>query len=63
MKMKTPKLEELKEFLKKTKLKEKYVKEIDKNLMNYYLNIECISTKNEKLLKKTKNKKITDFYM
>jgi 5'-3' exonuclease len=65
MKMKEPKLEELKEFLKKTKLKEKYLKDIDKNLMNYYLNIEGVCTKNNKKeepAKKIRNKKITDYF-
>jgi flap endonuclease-1 len=35
-----PKIEDLKIFLYKTKLKDKFFKEIDNNLMNYYLKIE-----------------------
>ena len=52
--LKEPNIEKLKIFLKDTKLKEKFFKEIDKNLVNYYLNIEGISNK--------KNKKITDYF-
>ena len=59
-KLSMPNIKELKDFLKKTKLKEKFFTEIDKNLMNYYLNIngvnECDYENSIKL------KKITDFF-
>ena len=61
MKMKEPKLEKLKEFIKNTKLKEKYLKDIDKNLMNYFLNIEGVCAQVNKKNKQT-SKKITDYY-
>jgi len=62
--------DELKIFLKNSKLKEKYFDEIEKNIMNYYLNIEGVNqivkelntnTKNKKI-KVNNNKKITDFF-
>ena len=37
-----PKINLLKDFLKTTKLKDKFYKEIDINLMNYFLNIESV---------------------
>ena len=42
-------------FLKKTSLKDKFFKEIDNHLMNYYLNINGTNEINP-------NKKITDFF-
>ena len=61
VKMVLPKIEELKIFLKETKLKDKNFKDIEKNLMNYFLNIDGVyqyeNAKNE-----NNNKKITDFF-
>jgi len=37
--MREPNVNELNDFLKDTKLKHTYLKEINNNLMNYYLNI------------------------
>ena len=66
IKMKTPQeLEVLKEFLKTTKLNNKYFKEIDKNLINYYLdidNINHLNNINNKLSDKLSETKITDFF-
>jgi flap endonuclease-1 len=67
IKMKTPEeLEVLKEFLKTTKLNNKYFKEIDKNLINYYLdidNLNHLNNINNKLSEnKLSEKKITDFF-
>lgn len=56
-----PNIEELNIFLASTKLKDKYYKEIEKNLMNYYLNIDGIYNY-EKNTNKNENKKITDFF-
>ena len=53
--MTKPKIDELKSFLTKTSLKDKYLKEIDKNVINYYLNIDGIN-------QISKTKKITDFF-
>ena len=56
--MSKPNINELKTFLTSTKLKDKYFKEIEKNVLNYYLNIDGgnqFETKNQ-------NKKITDFF-
>jgi flap endonuclease-1 len=50
-----PKFDELKSFLQNTKLKDKYLKEIDKNLMNYFLNIDV-------LFNLEKKSKITDYF-
>lgn len=67
-KMKEPKIEELKDFLKDSKLKEKYFKDIENNLMNYFLNIDGIyqyeNNKDINILtgKKQKTRKITDFF-
>ena len=62
IKMKTPEdLEVLKEFLKATKLKDKYFKEIDKNLINYYLDIDNLNHLNN-INNKLSEKKITDFF-
>jgi len=55
-----PKIELLKGYIKNSKLKEKYYKIIDDNLMNYYLNIEGMNDYDYK-----KNKvemKITDYF-
>ena len=63
-----PDIDQLKEFLKDSSLKDKYIKEINENLMNYYININGIyyfdnEIKNETVEKeKKKNKKITDFF-
>jgi flap endonuclease-1 len=63
-KMNVPKIIELKEFLKNSKLKDKYFKEIDDNLMNYYLDIEHSYNYDDSDNKKKspKSKKITDFF-
>lgn len=62
IKMKTPEeLEVLKEFLKPTKLNNKYFKEIDKNLINYYLDIDNLNHLNN-INNKLSDKKITDFF-
>lgn len=45
-KMTVPKINELKDYLKNTKLIDKYFKEIDNNLMNYYLNITGLKLSN-----------------
>ena len=78
MKMSIPKITELRELLKETKLHKKYFDEIDRNLMEYYKNIrrnninnvmnEEFEDKDEKIIKKikkdtTNNKKITDFFV
>ena len=68
-----PQINELLDFLKETKLKDKYVTEIKNNLMNYYLNIkglydiETVNSLLQPSTNKTKNnkiksKKITDFW-
>jgi flap endonuclease-1 len=56
-KMNKPQIKELCNFLINTKLKEKYFKEIEKNLMSYYLNIDIVNN-----LDNTSSKKITDFF-
>jgi flap endonuclease-1 len=56
-----PNIEELTTFLKSSKLKDKYFNEIEKNLMNYYLNIDGIYNY-EKNMNKNESKKITDFF-
>jgi flap endonuclease-1 len=60
-KMVKPDIEKLKDFLKDSKLKEKYTKEIDKNLVNYYLNIQNMNslTNDEN---NNSSKKITDYF-
>jgi len=61
VKMILPNIEELKLFLKETKLKDKNFKDIDKNLMNYFLNIDGVyQYENNK--NTNDNKKITDFF-
>ena len=67
-----PNINELKDFLKKCSLKEKYLNEIDKELINYYLNIDGIyhydneinndNNKTEIMIDQKKTKKITDFF-
>jgi flap endonuclease-1 len=53
--MTKPKIDDLKMFLSKTSLKDKFLKEIEKNLINYYLNIDGVN-------QITQNRKITDFF-
>ena len=53
-----PNLDDLKVFLNKTTLKEKFLKEIDKNLMNYYLNIDGLNQVDKTL----STKKINDYF-
>ena len=55
IKINKPNIEELKIFLKETKLKEKYLHEVDKSLMNYFLNIDGMH-------KIESNSKITDYF-
>jgi 5'-3' exonuclease len=76
IKLKLPELNEINEFLKGSKLKDKYLIEINNNLINYYLNIdgiyqfdnnkidalENIKKKNKKKNIINDNKKITDFF-
>lgn len=59
LKMKKPDKESLIELLKKTKLHQKYFKDIETNLMNYYLNITSAGNfeSNEK-----KQSKITSYF-
>ncbi len=66
---KKPNIDELRQFLKKSLLKDKHFKDIEDNLMNYYLNIEGIyhfdnAVLAEEPIKKTtaKTKKITDYF-
>ena len=59
--MQKPKVEELKVFLKNTKLKEKFFKEIEKNVNNYYLNIDGIY-QYESNQSKNKQSKITNYF-
>jgi len=55
IKITKPNIDELKIFLKETKLKEKFINEIDKSLMNYFLNIDGMH-------KIESNSKITDYF-
>ena len=55
IKLNKPNILELKNFLKETKLKEKFMNEIDKSLMNYFLNIDGMH-------KIESNSKITDYF-
>ena len=59
LKMNKPDKNELLKFLENTKLHKKYFDEIDKNLMNYYLNIDIARSfdKQEK-----KQEKITNYF-
>jgi len=59
LKMTEPKKKELIDFLKKTKLHQKYYKDIETNLMNYYLNITA--ARNFELNEK-KQSKITSYF-
>lgn len=73
-KMICPQIDKLKDFLNHTKLRDKYLKEIDNNLMNYFLNIDGVyqyenDNNTTKKTKKAKNKnaepklkKITEFF-
>ena len=54
-----PQLNALKLFVAKTKLKEKHLKEIDKDLMSYYLTISSMNNLEKGVLNSTK---ITDFF-
>ena len=56
--MNKPNKEELVKFLENTKLHIKYFKDIDSNLMNYYLNIDSMN-----ILSNDKNHKITEFFV
>jgi len=58
-KMTIPKINELKDYLKNTKLIDKYFKEIDNNLMNYYLNITGLKLSNNAQNEKNK---ITSYF-
>ena len=53
-----PDKEELVKFLHNTKLHDKYFKDIESNLMNYYLNIDSM-----KIINDDKNHKITEFFV
>ena len=57
-----PNINELKDYLNNCSLKEKYIKEINENLMNYYININGIYYFDDEIEKKKKPKKITDFF-
>ena len=64
-KMVKPQIKELCDFLINSKLKEKFFKEIEKNLMSYFLNIDVlhqIDNSNINSTHKTKSSKITDFF-
>ena len=64
IKITLPNVDELKDFLKNTKLKEKFINEIDNNLMSYFLSIQNINNLEKSLSGsyKTESKKITDFF-
>ncbi len=57
-----PNINGLNIFLKKTKLKQKFIKEIEKNLMNYYLNIKGLYDIESIATELSKCKKITDYW-
>jgi len=61
-KMVQPKIELLKEFIKTSKLKDKYYKIIDDNLINYYLNIDGMNQFDYKKKDTKIEMKITDYY-
>lgn len=64
-KMVKPQIKELCDFLINSKLKEKFFKEIEKNLMSYFLNIDVLhqmDNSNINSTYKTKSSKITDFF-
>ncbi len=59
--MKEPRKEELIEYLKSTKLHQKYMNDIESNLMNYYLNISNIRNFESEDTKK--QSKITSYFV
>ena len=59
IKIDQPNVNDLIEFLKTTKLKEKFLKEIEKNLVCYYMNI----TGMDNVVYDNTSKKITDFFI
>jgi len=61
-KIEQPKINDLKIFLKDTKLINKYFKEIDNNLINYYLNIKCLNPILENNKKTIEKNKITSYF-
>lgn len=60
LKMKKPDIENLVEMLKATKLHEKHMKDLETNLMNYYLNITA--ARNFEMIDK-KQSKITNYFV
>jgi flap endonuclease-1 len=60
--MQKPEIKLLTNFLINTKLKEKHFKDIERNLMNYYLNIEGIYQYDLKTKKQHNAGKITDYF-
>ena len=60
LKMKEPKKEELLNFLGETKLHNKYIIDIESNLMNYYLNITA--ARNFEIEDDKKQSKITNYF-
>lgn len=57
LKINKPDKDELIKFLESTKLHAKYFKDIESNLMNYYLNIDSMN-----IINNSKSHKITDFF-
>jgi len=57
-----PIISELLTFVKQTKLKDKFIKEIEKNLINYYLNIKGLYDIESIATELSKCKKITDYW-
>ena len=62
MYMNQPNVNELLLFLKETKLKDKFIREIEKNLMNYYINIKGLYDIESIAIELSKCKKITDYW-
>ena len=60
--MTKPEIKQLTNFLINTKLREKHFKDIERNLMNYYLNIEGIYQYDLKTKKNNNAGKITDYF-
>jgi 5'-3' exonuclease len=60
--MTKPEIKQLTNFLINTKLKEKHFKDIERNLMNYYLNIDGIYQYDLKVKKHNNAGKITDYF-
>lgn len=60
LKMKEPKRDELLSFLGETKLHNKHIKDIENNLMNYYLNITA--ARNFEMEDTSKQTKITNYF-